>query len=169
MWRFLKIIIDQFTSAFTQDRILDRRTLRVLFQAVHNISAWKRAEIFIGEKGWERASRDLSTVSSQALNLLDYFVWGCRQQMVGSRSGESISRNLPPRHLLVSLPGEAKRWLGWERERGNIGNCLDAGNYTVLISFSFSFLLYPPPPPRITKKLQTVDREYVHYHNSAQL
>lgn len=133
MWRFLKIIIDQFTSAFTQDRILDRRTLRVLFQAVHNISAWKRAEIFIGEKGWERASRDLSTMSSQALNLLDYFVWGCRQQMVGSRSGESISRNLPPR-----LSGRAKRWLGWERERGNIGNCLDAGNYTVLISFSSS-------------------------------
>lgn len=135
MWRFLKIIIDQFTSAFTQDRILDRRTLRVLFQAVHNISAWKRAEIFIGEKGWERASRDLSTMSSQALNLLDYFVWGCRQQMVGSRSGESISRNLPPR-----LSGRAKRWLGWERERGNIGNCLDAGNYTVLISFSSSSL-----------------------------
>lgn len=91
---------------------------------------------------------------SQTLNLLDYFVWGCRQQMVGSKRRINFKE---------SAPGP----LGFaSRIRGGDGNgtreTLEIASTPVIIRSSFSFC---------NRESREHARHYsscignVHYHN----
>ena len=90
--------------SFTQDRAPDRSSRCCMpCPTRYTISGAETCQDFIEKKDWslKLGGRGgggrygalllsplpffLSRASSQGLNLLDYFVWGCRQQMVGSR------------------------------------------------------------------------------------
>jgi hypothetical protein len=103
----------------------------------YNILA-KRARILLrNDEGRERvaeraaprcAARDLPCYHGPAgLNLVDYFVWGCRRQMVGSRERERINfRESAPPGCVLPFAGEEGNG-NTEKRRGAIILCVRIG------------------------------------------
>lgn len=85
-------------------------------------------------------SPSFSLASSQGLNLLDYFVWGCRQQMVGSRKRRINFKESAPG---LSVPRRGKLNAGRRSERAR--ETLEIAWTLVIIQSCFPFLLPPPP------------------------
>lgn len=127
--------------SFTQDRVLDR-SMRwyVRCPTRYTISGAETCQNFIEKKGWNREGGGQPRphpLSSQALNLFDYFVWGCRQQMVGSRKRRINFKESAP-GLSVSQRGE----LNADRKSEPAGETLEIAWTLVIIR---SCLLRPSP------------------------
>lgn len=149
--------------SFTQDRVLDH-SMRwyVPCPTRYTISGAETCQNFIEKKAEIRGegSRDPHPVSSQALNLLDYFVWGCRQQMVGSRK-----RRINFKESAPGLSVSQREKLNADRKSEPAGETLEIA-WTLVIIRSCLLRpspLLPPPATRFTnhgsrlKRLQTRD------------
>lgn len=94
-----------------------------------------------------RRARDLPCYGPAGLNLVDYFVWGCRRQMVGSRERERINfRESAPRAAFCRSQKTKGARKYREMPRSNNPVRLYTGH---LSSFRFPF------PSLLARKLKT--------------